>query len=172
VNTVSKQNIFTIRHPIKSDWDALLFLLNDIIDIGGSTAFEIPLSAAEFHSKFLGGTNFVCCYVAQGSSEEILGFQSLTRHPKLPTDWVDIATFAKPTPKASGVGTALFQKSLDYVTNSEFETINATIRADNKAGLGYYSKMGFIDYSVTNAVPLNDGTLIDRISKKLVVRNK
>ena len=43
------------------------------------------------------------------------------------------------------------------------------IRDSNESGLAYYSKIGFIDYSVNKAVPLNDGTPVDRISKKYAV---
>ena len=98
-------------------------------------------------------------------------FQSLSRHTKLPVGWADIATFARVSPKIPGVGTSLFQKTLPYARSIYLEAINATIRADNVSGLSYYAKMGFIDYSVASAVPLNDGTPIDRISKKFKVRS-
>lgn len=158
-----------MREAVKADSDQLCALLNEIIIIGGSTAFEIPLSASEFDLYFLNGANFIGCHVAESGDSEILGFQSLSRHSKLPIGWADIATFARSSPKVPGVGTALFQKTVLYARNIELKTINATIRADNVSGLSYYSKIGFLDYSVANAVPLNDGTPIDRISKKFNV---
>lgn len=41
-----------------------------------------------------------------------------------------------------------------------------TIRADHASGLGYYSSLGFRDYSVLKPVPLSDETRVDRISKR------
>ena len=46
------------------------------------------------------------------------------------------------------------------------EAINATIRADNAGGLAFYTKQGFVDYGVTPAVPLADGTPVDRVHKR------
>ena len=158
-----------VREAISSDSEAMRALLNEIVDIGGSTAIEFPLSAAAFNSSFLFGSHFICCYVAENESGQALGFQSLTRHPDLPADWGDIATFARANPKVPGVGTALFQKTLAHAQRIGLEAINATIRADNVSGLSYYAKMGFVDYSVERAVPLSDGTPVDRISKKRTI---
>jgi GNAT superfamily N-acetyltransferase len=166
---MKKEQPINVRKALKSDSNVLSELLNEIIIIGGSTAFESPLSASEFDSFFLCGSSFICCHVAENSAGEVLGFQSLTRHPELPIGWADIATFARANPKVFGVGTALFQKTVPYARDIGIATINATIRADNVSGLSYYSKIGFLDYSVANDVPLNDGTLIDRISKKFKV---
>jgi len=158
-----------VREALKSDSIVLCALLNEIIIIGGSTAFESLLSTSEFDSCFVCGSSFICCHVAENSAGEALGFQSLTRHSELPVGWADIATFARVNPKVLGVGTALFQKTVSYAQNIGIATINATIRADNVSGLSYYSKIGFLDYSVAKNVPLNDGSLIDRISKKFKV---
>ena len=98
-----------------------------------------------------------------------LGFQSLSLNPGLPDDWADIATFARVNPKVLGVGTTLFKTTLNFARHQNIYAINATIRADNKSGLSYYSKMGFKDYSIAKSIPLQDGTPVDRISKKLTV---
>ena len=42
--------------------------------------------------------------------------------------------------------------------------INATIRADNYAGIPYYEKLGFETYAVAEGLPLGDGTPVDRAS--------
>ena len=44
--------------------------------------------------------------------------------------------------------------------------MNAEIRADNEGGLAFYGKMGFQDQDVDRAVPLGDGTPVDRINKR------
>lgn len=51
-------------------------------------------------------------------------------------------------------------------TLADATEMDATIRADNTGGLMYYSKMGFLDHSVTKGAPFDDGTLVDRRSKR------
>ena len=98
-----------------------------------------------------------------------MGFQAIARHPELPDDWADIATFARVIPKTPGVGRALFAKTRTQAKNTGISTISATIRADNRGGLIFYEKMGFQTYSVAKDAPLEGGTLIDRISKSYLV---
>lgn len=158
-----------IRQAELGDADELCPLLNDIIRVGGTTAIEVPLSVQDFQAHFLNGPNHLCCVVAEDDAGSLLGFQSLERHSKLPQDWADIATFTRRQPRTPGVGRALFDATKQYAKTARIVAINATIRADNSGGLAYYSKMGFEDYSVNKAVPLADGTLVDRISKWFVV---
>ena len=143
-------------------------ILNEIIAIGGTTGFENILSESEFESVFINGPGLISCFLAENNGL-ILGFQSLSHHPDLPSGWADIATFARVNPKVRGVGTSLFEATLAFARHLDIETINATIRADNKSGLSYYSKMGFNDYSISKQIPLQDGTPVDRISKKITV---
>jgi ribosomal protein S18 acetylase RimI-like enzyme len=46
-------------------------------------------------------------------------------------------------------------------------TIDATIRADNAGGLAFYGSLGFREYARRATVPLSDGTLVDRVCKRL-----
>jgi L-amino acid N-acyltransferase YncA len=167
---MEKEPSIVIRVAVSSDCEALCELLNEIIQVGGSTAMENPLSTVDFENHFLSGDDYICCHAAETADGKLIGFQSLGYHSKLPKDWADIATFAKLSPKTPGVGTALFQTTLIYARQLEFKGINATIRTDNISGLAYYSKMGFIDYSIDRAVALSDGTPIDRVSKKLEIK--
>lgn len=160
-----------IRAASLADASALTTLLNNIIEIGGTTALEAPLSHSAFAAHFLIGPQVLNCFVAEDeATKTLLGFQSLERNRDLPEDWGDIATFARPAPKTPGVGTVLFASTLVRARDLGLTTINATIRADNRAGLAFYEKMGFATYGVVEAVPLNDGTPVDRISKRYLVR--
>ena len=156
-----------VRPAVEEDLKELSLILNKIIEIGGTTALEHKLSTNEFKYDFLTGPNCLCCFVAEDEKRIILGFQSLSVHKDLPYSWADIATFVGITHTTRGVGSRLFQDTMEFSRRSKIECINATIRADNASGLGYYSKMGFEDYSVEKGVPLQDGTLIDSISKKI-----
>jgi len=156
-----------VRPAVEKDLKELCLILNKIIEIGGTTALENKLSTNQFKSDFLPGENCLCCFVAEDEKGIILGFQSLSVHKDLPHSWADIATFVCITHKTRGVGSRLFKDTMEFSRRSKIECINATIRADNVSGLGYYSKMGFEDYSVEKVVPLQDGTLVDSISKKI-----
>jgi len=174
---VTESPRFRIRPARAADAPALCALLNRIIAIGGTTALETPLTPERFAAGFLEGPRFLCCFVAEaegeaeggaggGESGALLGFQALERSPKLPADWGDIATFAQVQPKVPGVGRALFAATRDQARALGLTAINATIRADNHGGLAFYGKMGFEDWKRDAAVPLQDGTPVDRVSKR------
>ena len=127
-----------VREVEEKDSLALCELLNEIIVIGGTTAFEKKLNKHEFEKYFVNGQDQTHTILAIDQSG-YLGFQCLSYHPELPDGWLDIATFTRAQPKIAGVGTALFGYSLKYVRQNSFSCINATIRADNKAGLAYLS---------------------------------
>ena len=144
-------------------------ILNDIIRIGGTTAFETPMDEGAFANIYLLGEDLICCHVVLDADGHVAGFQWIGRNPKLPEDCADIATFTRRDPTVRGAGRALCAVTRAAALAKGYVQINATIRADNVPGLGYYTKMGFGDHSVTKAVPLKDGTPVDRISKRLAL---
>ncbi|HEX7850799.1 MAG TPA: GNAT family N-acetyltransferase, partial [Sphingomonas sp.] len=75
-------------------------------------------------------------------------------------------TFARRGSTTRGIGSALFAATRAAAIAAGLKAINATIRADNTGGLTFYAKMGFADYAVARAVPLADGTPVDRISRR------
>lgn len=154
-----------IRPASADDAGPLCRILNRIIAIGGTTAFETPFSPAQFDDHFLRGADYILCLMAETAAGEALGFQSLLRDAGLPSGWADIATFTQREPRRPGVGAALFEATERAARDLGLLAINATIRADNYAGIPFYEKMGFQTYSVAKAVPLNDGTPVDRVSK-------
>lgn len=159
----------TVRPASWTDVTELTELLNRIIERGGTTAYQQPLSEIEFANKFLEAPDLLSCFVACHHDGTRLGFQHLQSKTELPDGWGDIATFALIESPVRGVGTALFSATKAAAQNAGLIAINAKIRADNAPGLGYYTKMGFVDYAVEKAVPLSDGTPVDRISKKFVL---
>ena len=156
------------RYATKQDAASMCTLLNDIIVIGGTTAYEIELDELRFCEYFLTGDNCICCIVAH-KTVSILGFQALSIRSDLPAGWVDIATFARPHQKVRGVGTTLFNATIQHLEGGDYTHINASIRADNRSGLAYYEKMGFTDYDIRRGVPLKDGTPVDRIAKQFII---
>ena len=159
-----------VRPTTPDDAAALSRILNQIIAIGGTTALETPLGEAEFRVEFLDGPDVLSSLVAESAAGEALGFQVLQRNRALPDGWGDIATFTRREPRAPGVGTALFERTKAAGRTLGLVAINATIRADNYSGLPFYEKMGFQTYDIAKAVPLKDGTPVDRVRKRYSLR--
>lgn len=159
-----------VRATEAADIAALTAIINAIIAIGGTTAYEDPFTEDRLAALLLDDPRLICCHTAIDPADGMpAGYQVLKRHPDLPPDWGDIATFARVEPKLPGVGRALFAATADVARKAGLVAINATIRADNESGLGYYGRMGFENHAVTRAVPLKDGTPVDRVSKRFRV---
>ncbi len=157
-----------IRPAHPDDAADMTTLLNEIIRIGGTTAIQVEytVEATEGFIQELQTTG--CIHVARDEETgALLGYQSLEYYPDLPKTLGVIATFAKAGSIKRGIGTALLTATRKAAPALGFTEIDATIRADNTGGLAYYSKMGFQDHSVVKGVPLDDGTPVDRISKRL-----
>ncbi|MDB5710314.1 MAG: putative acetyltransferase, family [Sphingomonas bacterium] len=157
---------FTVRPTVRADAAALADLLNEIIAAGGTTAYQIPFTPEGFATAHIDGPAVLTSVVAQDEAGAPLGFQILLRHERLPERWGDIGTFARRGMTTRGIGSALFAATREAAKRLGLVGINATIRADNSGGLAFYGKQGFVDHSVASAVPLNDGTPVDRISKR------
>ena len=156
---------FTIRAVAGNDAESLADLLNAIIARGGTTAFETAFTADELDRAYLTGPDVHCCFVAEDDGR-LLGFQTLGKQKFLPAGVGDIATFTRVGTTQSGVGTALFAATTTCARSLGLVAINATIRADNEGGLAFYNRMGFKDHEVVPAVPLKNGTPVDRIRKR------
>lgn len=160
--------MLTIRPVTSADAAELAELLNAIIARGGTTAFETPFTPEKLDQSYLTGPTVHCCFVAEADGQ-LLGFQTLGRQNFLPQEIGDIATFTRVGGTQSGVGTALFAATTARARELGLTAINATIRGDNVGGLAFYSRMGFIDHEVVPAVPLKDGTPVDRVRKRFTL---
>jgi L-amino acid N-acyltransferase YncA len=154
-----------IREATAGDGAQMCALLNEIIEIGGTTAAEEVLSLATFHAHYFENEGFVCLFVAELDGE-ILGFQKLNQLDGVSKDIGDIATFSRVNNKVKGVGRALFERTKGAARDAGFSQINARIRADNVPGMGYYAAIGFTPFDVVKGVPLKDGTPVDRMLKR------
>jgi L-amino acid N-acyltransferase YncA len=160
--------VLTIRPAEIHDATTATALLNAIIRTGGTTALQTEMSPPEATNLFLCSDYVACCQVADWDGA-LIGFQSVGRNPKMPENWGDMARFAAEGATGKGLGTALFQATLVAARAQGLTHLNATIRADNTSGLTYYSRMGFADYAIDAAVPLADGTPVDRVKKQLTL---
>lgn len=161
----------TTRPASPDDAPAMCAILNAIIAIGGTTAYEDPFTPERMTANYIAAPALIRCTLAEIDGK-VAGFQALWHpdpthdHHAPPPGWAVIASFVKPGLTGQGVGRALFTATQDAARAAGVAAIDATIRADNVSGFTFYGAMGFRDYAVIPAVPLKDGTPVDRIRKR------
>ena len=161
------RTIATVRPAEPKDAEGMRDLLNEIIAIGGTTAFEDPLDRDSVTAEFITADALVCSHVVEDSAGDVAAFQYLVAGPPHGDGIGSIASFARQTDPVKGAGRALFPRTRDAAKAAGLTEIEAKIRADNVPGLAYYSKMGFVDHHVVTGVPLKDGTPVDRTVNRL-----
>jgi len=141
-----------LRKAEPRDAAAMAKLINEIIDIGGTTAHRRHFDSVRVVAEFIAPPLGISCFVA--FEAELLGFQVLEwadpkwqGEGKLPPDWAVIASFVSPAAQGQGVGQALFTHTLNVAKKSGAVAIDAKIRKENAIGLAYYSRIGFQDYA-------------------------
>lgn len=136
-------------------------ILNEIIAIGGTTAHQRPMSDAEVQLHYIDGEETITCVLAEAEGA-VIGWQAV--------GWwrgeCHIGSFVKPGTQARGVGVQMFAKTCDLARAAGVSVIHASIRADNRPGLAYYAKLGFVDISVDASFALNDGRVVGRIERQ------
>ncbi len=157
-----------VRSGRSSDGQAMIEILQEIVDIGGTTAFEGTVPATFLEGHLSGTKSGSAVHVAEADGN-VIGFQYIEPHPSGTEGLAQIATFAKVGGTQRGIGSALFVKTRVAALALGYDTIDATIRADNAGGLAYYARMGFADHSVRKGQPLSDGSPVDRVSKRLKI---
>lgn len=159
--------IYDIRPMTPQDAPPLAALLNHTIALGGSTAYETPFDPQGFQAEFLTGAAVQSSRVAWRRGI-MAGFQTLFFLEDTP-EALAIATFADQRTRRPGVGRAMMATTRSAARAQGARYIRAVIRADNASGLRYYRGQGFQDHEVRRAVPLTDGTPVDRIETRLML---
>lgn len=156
-----------IRPATPDDAAGMVTVLNEIIALGGTTAHQTPFDAAKMQSHYIAGAAVISCQVAEERGQ-VLGFQYLgwPDAGEMAQGWAIIASFVDGRAAGKGIGQRLFAATKTAAIQAGVTTIDATIRADNVAGLRYYGGLGFVDYDRLMAVPLRDGARVDRIRKR------
>ena len=154
-----------IRSAAPQDAAAMTALQNEIIQIGGTTAYELPRSVDAVLESYVTGPQVIACQLAEEKGQ-VLGFQVVGRSTGLPEGWADIGTFVQPGLQARGIGATLFAASLTAARAAGVKVLNASIRADNVPGLAYYARRGFVDYASNPDWALADGRMVGRVSRR------
>lgn len=141
-----------IRAVQKQDAPAMARILNDIIAIGGTTAYRQPFDEQGISDVFIAPKLAISCFVAIDGTQ-LLGFQSLEwcnpnspGDDALPADWALIATYVKSDASGQGVGRKLFTQTAKAAKDAGVHFIDATIRMENTGGQAFYQGVGFTVY--------------------------
>lgn len=156
----------TIRPYQSGDAAQMAELLNEIIAVGGTTAYLTPLSTSELEAKISGGGERARWNIAVDQVDRIVGFQWAEPYPQLPPEAASIATFVRIGVVGAGIGSKLFAVTCAQTRALGFEWINASIRSDNDSGLSYYSKMGFQDWKIEPDATLANGKITGKTHKR------
>jgi ribosomal protein S18 acetylase RimI-like enzyme len=156
------------RRATPDDAAAMAALINEIIAIGGTTAYEDPFTPESMDHEFISPPHLLSCTLVE-DEDLLLGFQVLlwpNAQEPFPDGWAYIGTYARVGHTGGGIGRALFAETLKAARAAGVKTIDATIRADNTGGLAFYGRLGFVDYDRKVGVPLKNGTPVDRVRKR------
>lgn len=155
-----------IRKPGTFDTRDMAKLLNEIIAEGGTTAHTNPVTAEDITQWISATPDQSAWHVAVNENEQVVGFQWIEPHPKLPPEAADISTFVKVGQTGLGVGSALFAATEKAAKALGYKWINANIRADNEGGLIYYQSRGFEDYGEIKGYRMANGQMVDKRLKR------
>lgn len=149
------------RDMTRADVPACVAIVNHIITLGGSTAYEEPFTEAGFAGHYLDEPP-VTNVVVDGN--RVVGFQAAF---DVGEGLYSIGSFTDRQAPVRGAGRVLFDKTLADCRNRGGEAILAKITEDNTGGLAFYARMGFVDFAVEPAAHTRpNGTLVSRIIKR------
>ena len=155
---------FEVRDMQRADVAACLKIINHIINVGGSTAYEEPYDEAGLAAHYMDEPPASNVVLLDG---RVVGFQAAF---EIEPGVFSIGSFTDQENPARGAGAALFAKTRDDCRKLGGTSIIAKITSDNTGGLAFYSKMGFQpDHIIPADHTRSDGTVVDRIVKRFVL---
>ncbi|MGH1576136.1 N-acetyltransferase family protein [Planktotalea sp.] len=155
-----------IRNAKLDDASQMSELLNEIIAIGGTTAFLDPVSPELMQEWMTKDDGRATWLVAEDEDGLVVGYQSAEPRERLPADAASIASFVRVGVVGGGIGSKLFTQTCNSLRALGYTWINATIRSDNDSGLRYYTKMGFQDWHIEPDAALTDGRITGKTHKR------
>ncbi|MEM1428936.1 MAG: GNAT family N-acetyltransferase [Pseudomonadota bacterium] len=150
----------TVRPMAVDDVPGCLRIVNHIIAVGGTTAYEAPFTEAEFEAHYLHEPPI--SHVAL-LGRAVVGFQAVF---DVGDGLYSIGSFTDRQQPVRGAGRALFDATLAACRARGGVAILAKITADNVPGLAYYTRMGFADWQVWPGDAARNGKPVDRVVKR------
>lgn len=154
-----------IRRAGALDARPMAELLNEIIEIGGTTAITDPVSREDLLIWMEADPRSIW-HVAEDAAGQLMGFQWIEPHREHGATVGQIATFARTGKTGLGIGSKLFEATKQAARAAGYAWINAEIRADNEGGLIYYQSRGFEDYGTLRGYVMGNGQVVDKVLKR------
>ncbi len=156
-----------VRDITPGDAEAIVGILNPIIEARVFTAFDTPLTV-EAERDFI--LNFprrgVWKVAIQRRDQRVVGFQVLEPFATY-TNAFDhvgtLGTYVDLDLRRQGVGKALFAATFTSAAEKGYEKIFTFVRADNPAALGAYLSQGFVVIGTALRHARIDGRYIDEV---------
>jgi L-amino acid N-acyltransferase YncA len=155
-----------IRDAVAADAEAIVRILNPIIEARVHTAFDTPFSVDAEREYLL---NFprrgVWNVAVRPSDDQLLGFQVLEPFATYtPFDHVGtLGTYVDLGQRRRGVAKALFAATFEKARRKGYEKIFTFVRADNPAALATYLVHGFTVIGTARNQARIDGRYIDEV---------
>jgi L-amino acid N-acyltransferase YncA len=156
-----------IRDARPCDAEAIVAILNPIIEAGVYTSFDTPFSAEYEREYILSFPKRGIFLVAVRESNGVLvGFQSmepLASYTKAFDHVGVLGTYVDLDLRRQGVAGRLFDATFDAARQKHYEKIFTFIRADNPVALKVYTSRGFKVVGIAERHAKIDGCYIDEV---------
>lgn len=136
-----------IREVRLDDAEAIISILNPIIEAGLYTVLDTPFTA-QAEREFI--TNFpkrgIFHVAERRQDEKVVGFQTIEPFATYTRAFDHVAvmgTFVDLSQRRQGIGTRLSEATFEAARGKGYEKIFTYVRADNPATLGFHLKLGF-----------------------------
>jgi L-amino acid N-acyltransferase YncA len=164
---MSKEPDWSIQDAIPADAEALVAILNPIIEARIHTAFDTPFGV-ETERDYI--VNFprrgVWKVAARRSDGQLVGFQVLepfATYTRAFDHVGTLGTYVQLAARRQGVAKALFAATFEAARQKGYEKIFTFVRADNAAALATYVAHGFGVIGTARKHAKIDGRYIDEI---------
>ena len=156
-----------VREAQPGDAEAIVSIINPIIEAGVYTAFDTAFSA-EAERQYI--SNFpsrgVFHVAVRRRDQKVVGFQSMEPFATY-THAFDhvgvIGTYVDPSHRRQCVGARLFEATFEAARGKGYEKMFTYVRADNLAALSVYLKHGFYIVGKAQKQAKFDGRYVDEI---------
>lgn len=157
--------MLTVRDVQPGDAEAVVALLNPIIEAGLYTIFLTPFTAV-YERAFIESFPARGLFLGAFEEGELRGFQVVTplmSYTPALEHVAEIGTYVSLGHQRRGVAAELFSVTREQAGAHGFEKLLAWVRADNAAGLRSYRKNGFAEVGVAKRHAKIGGRYVDEV---------
>lgn len=136
-----------IRPVTRDDAEAIVGILNPIIEAGGYTVLDTPLSV-EAERRYIRAFSRrgVFLVAERGQEGKVVGFQSMEPFASYTRAFDHVAvvgTFVELSLRRHGIGTRLSEVGFEAARRLGYEKVFSYVRADNLDSLAFHLHLGY-----------------------------